>query len=527
MRHLLTLTAFAAIMPLILSAQEIPTFHADVAPIIYNHCTECHRVGEIGPMPFTTFEEVADYAGMIEWVTASGYMPPWTPDHTYSTLRGERFLTDEELAVLAEWAAAGAPEGVPSDNPGLPSFPEGSQVGEPDLVLSMPEAYVHSGDMTDQYQVFVIPLDLDAPQEIRAIEVRPGNAAIAHHTLIAYTENPAVIAQAMALDAADPAPGYESFGDYGVPVEDFLFGGWVPGSPPSEFPPTIGKVVSPDGVLLMQMHYGPSPVEESDQTEVNLFFADTPVEREVELFLLEPSMLDEPFYIPANTVKTFHAEVEVPVDLSLIGVTPHCHLLGQSWEVYAESEGDTIPLISIPEWDFNWQGIFTFPSLLHVPAGYTLHAICTYDNTTANPFNPSDPPIPVSWGEFTEDEMFVMFLQFVPYLPGDEEISLSSPNQHREWAYAKPQLFPLSPNPIRSGSLVEIGWMSPTDSPLTLEVFDMHGRRVRTIFDRQAMPAGIHKELRVADWGTGEFLVVLSGSDGGGHRSHRKLVVLP
>jgi hypothetical protein len=112
-------------------------------------------------------------------------------------------------------------------------------------------------------------------------------------------------------------------------------------------------------------------------------------------------------------------------------------------------------------------------------------------------------------------------------LPGDEEISLSSPNQHREWAYAKPQLFPLSPNPIRSGSLVEIGWMSPTDSPLTLEVFDLHGRRVRTIFDRQAMPAGIHKELRVADWGTGEFLVVLSGSDGGGHRSHRKLVVLP
>ncbi|MDB4587755.1 hypothetical protein N9098_01320, partial [bacterium] len=214
MRHLFALTAFAAIMPLMLPAQQVPTFHADVAPIIYNHCTECHRVGEIGPMPFTTFQEVADYAGMIEWVTASGYMPPWTPDHTYSTLRGERFLTEEELSVLADWAAAGAPEGDPSDNPGLPSFPEGSQVGEPDLVLSMSEPYVHSSNMTDQYQVFVIPLDLDAPQEIRAIEVRPGNAAIAHHTLIAYTENPAVIAQAMALDAADPAPGYESFGDY-------------------------------------------------------------------------------------------------------------------------------------------------------------------------------------------------------------------------------------------------------------------------------------------------------------------------
>jgi hypothetical protein len=266
-------------------------------------------------------------------------------------------------------------------------------------------------------------------------------------------------------------------------------------------------------------------VEESDQTEINLFFADTPVEREVELFLLEPSMLGEPFYIPANTVKTFHAEVAVPLDISLIGVTPHCHLLGQSWEVYAESAGDTIPLISIPEWDFNWQGIFTFPSLLHVPTGYTLHAICTYDNTTANPFNPSDPPIPVSWGEFTEDEMFVMFLQFVPYLPGDEDISLSAPNQHHEWAYAQPQLFPPSPNPIRSGELFEIGWMTPSDAPLTLEVFDLYGRAIRTLFEGRGMSAGIHKELRVADWGGGEFLVVLTDSEG--HRSHRKFVVVP
>ena len=55
---------------------QSPTFHADVAPIIYQNCTECHRVGEIGPMPFTTYEEVANQAAFISYVTSAGYMPP-------------------------------------------------------------------------------------------------------------------------------------------------------------------------------------------------------------------------------------------------------------------------------------------------------------------------------------------------------------------------------------------------------------------------------------------------------------------
>ncbi|MEY3010235.1 MAG: hypothetical protein RLZZ314_877, partial [Bacteroidota bacterium] len=93
-----------------ISAQNTVTFHADVAPIIYTHCSQCHRQGEIGPMPFTTYDEVSAYGNFIVYVTESGYMPPWTPDHNYSSLRGERFLTEEEKSVLAEWVASGMPE---------------------------------------------------------------------------------------------------------------------------------------------------------------------------------------------------------------------------------------------------------------------------------------------------------------------------------------------------------------------------------------------------------------------------------
>jgi len=136
------------------------TFTEDVAPIIFEHCTKCHREGEIGPFPLTSYAEVAASASIIDYVTGIRYMPPWTPDHTYTTFRDENVLTDEEIATIAAWVAAGAPEGDPSLIPPLPVFPEGSQVGEPDLVLTMDQAFEHEGNYTDMYKVFVLPTGL-------------------------------------------------------------------------------------------------------------------------------------------------------------------------------------------------------------------------------------------------------------------------------------------------------------------------------------------------------------------------------
>ena len=410
------------------SNAQTPTFHLDIAPIIYNNCTECHRVGELGPMPLTTYDEVAANGFYIEYVTQSGYMPPWTPDHNYTTLNGERFLTEDEKQTIVDWVGAGMPEGDLSDNPGMPDFDLGMQLGAPDLVLTMSEPYLHGGDGLEQYQVFIIPTGITEAVEILAVEIVPSNNAIAHHGLIGYTSNPSSINAAAALDNADPASGYESFGDYGVPVEDRLFGGWVPGTLPLMFPPTIGKIMEPGSELLLQMHYGPAYQDEIDQTTINIYFAEEPIEREVETYIVTPANLSVPFYIPANEVVSFHGTLYVENDMSVISTIPHSHLVGKSWLVYATSQDnqDTIPMISIPNWDFHWQGIFTYPSLLHIPGGYTVHAIAEYDNTSSNTFNPNNPPQPMWFGDFTTDEMYVLFFQFVEYLPGDEDISIIS-----------------------------------------------------------------------------------------------------
>jgi hypothetical protein len=188
----------------------------------------------------------------------------------------------------------------------------------------------------------------------------------------------------------------------------------------------MGRTVPAGADILLQMHYGPSPIDEVDQTQINVFYAEGPIDREVETAIMTPQDLDSFFYLPANQVRTFHGTLEVPADLSLLSIAPHCHLIGESWEVFATSPSnqDTIPLISIPQWDFNWQGFFTFPTLTKIPAGYTLHGIASYDNTEGNPFNPSSPPNNVTFGEGTLDEMFFIFFDYVLYEEGDETIAL-------------------------------------------------------------------------------------------------------
>ena len=92
---------FLLLFPAILFSQI--NFSEHISPIIYNECTVCHRDGGAGPMPFTSYEEVASLGSMIEYVTATEYMPPWFADIDYSHFLGERFLSDEEKQLISDW----------------------------------------------------------------------------------------------------------------------------------------------------------------------------------------------------------------------------------------------------------------------------------------------------------------------------------------------------------------------------------------------------------------------------------------
>lgn len=207
------------------------------------------------------------------------------------------------------------------------------------------------------------------------------------------------------MDALSPEYGYESFGDFGVPIQG-TFTGYTPGIQSIFFPTGIGKTLPANADLIIQVHYAPLTTDETDRSSLNIVFKDQddPISREVQNMPITPLDLDGGFFsfsIPPDQVKTFHGTKERMEDISFISVYPHSHYLGKNWELFAVTpQSDTIKIIRINDWDFNWQGSYTFERMKKIPAGSIIHINATYDNTVNNPFNPNNPPQTVACGGY-------------------------------------------------------------------------------------------------------------------------------
>jgi len=509
------------------SAQDV-TFADNVAEILYDNCTTCHRPGEIGPFPLTSYEEAASFANMIKFVTEIKYMPPWPPDPSYSHFLGERGLTDDEIQKLAQWADDGAPRGNPNNEPAPPTFPTGSQLGTPDLVLSFDESYLHKGNNADDYRVFVLPTGLAEDKIVKSIELRPGNRRIVHHALISYD----LSGRAQLLDNATPEYGYQSFGGFGDGLEDAFtrqFPGYVPGQRPSFFPQGLGQVLPAGSDILIQIHYAPIAADESDSTSINIFFADEDevVDRMVQNAIITPFTSSNPHLLnlPANQIKNEYHYLNIPVSVSVLAIWPHMHLLGKDWLVYSVHGNDTTQLVKIDDWDFNWQGAYDFTGFQVIPAGSRIHAYATYDNTVNNPLNPNDPPARVTWGERTTDEMFYLPISYVEYREGDEDIMFNDSTFSGIFNSAAPGLHSLHnvwPNPSREEIRVSFTLGKTAEASIT--IYDIQGKIVERIQIDEKYQAGDHAFSHdISPLGLGTYFVALEGLDKPYYRMFQKL----
>lgn len=405
-------------------------FSEDISPIIYENCTECHRDGEIGAfLPLTNYSQVFDSRNLIasaisipdDSMHGDPIMPPWPPNREYSSLVGERFLPDDQIQLFLDWIDDGAEQGDSSLEYPMPEFPEGSAIGEPDIVLTMEESIQIQGNYEDYYRCFIFNLDSEADIYYSAIEVRPGNNEAVHHTVIVAVPP----GSADDLDAQDEQYGYECFGGFGVFEMTDLLGGYAPGTKPNEWNNGLAQKIPGGWDLLVQMHYAPVLEDMEDLTEINIFTIESDlVEREIQSF----TMIDPFIVLPPHEITEVYNTVDVSSDISVVSFFPHSHLLGDSWEVFATTTtNDTIPFIRINDWDFDWQNYYYPEYMLHIPAGSTIHATAVYDNTTNNPDNPNNPPQYVFWGDATTDEMYFLPILYVPYQDGDEFLPLGDP----------------------------------------------------------------------------------------------------
>jgi hypothetical protein len=389
-----------------------PTFNKDVAPILYNHCASCHRPGQVAPFSLLTYADAAKRSSLIADLTESRFMPPWKPVPGHGDFKDANYLSDAELATLKRWAEAKAPEGDPADLPALPHFPDGWQLGQPDLVLKMPQAFQIPAEGEDVYQCFVMPLNLPPGTSVAAVEIHPGNRKVLHHSILYLNDD----GTAQARDKATTEPGYRCFGGPGVRSAGSL-GGWVPGAKPHRLPAGVAMTVPQGSELVMQNHYHPSGKPETDQSELGIYFAKGPVEKTV----FSVPMMQRNLNIPAGDSNyRVSATFVTPIDLEVIGIAPHMHLLGQDMKVIATlPDGQVKSMIWIKDWDFNWQGMYQYQAPLSLPKGTRIELQAVYDNSPANPKNPNSPPQPVHWGENTTDEMCLAFIQVQTSTPAD------------------------------------------------------------------------------------------------------------
>lgn len=434
------------------SATDSPTYARDIAPLMYTHCSPCHRPNQIGHFNLLTYEDVKSSAAKIQYVVENRMMPPWPADPSYTRFCDEMVLTEEQIEQVQRWVELGCPVGDSSSIPTPPKFPEGSLIGEPDVRIALKPIRIND-DLKDQFLLVKVPFELPTDTFLRAIEFVPGNSSVVHHVngdmvkfdfLKKNNVFDGTWVHDMVLDSTI-GNAYRTIGvlhdDGSYPTLSKSVVNYLPGVKAQQYPDGIGgwKVSKKSAFLLNDMHYGPTIKPGWDSSYINIFFAKAPPERpfqEFQLGTLGVAPIEPPLRIPPNKITRYKTRFRLPIAISVVTVNPHMHLLGKSFLAYAVSpEGkDTIRLIRIPKWDFNWQNFYTFKKMVVIPAGYTMIAEGEFDNTVNNPNNPNHPPREVrdnNGSMRTTDEMFQFIVTYLPYQKGDEDVSLERNSKDR------------------------------------------------------------------------------------------------
>jgi tetratricopeptide repeat protein len=383
----------------------MPVFTKDIAPLFFDRCAQCHHPGGAAPFSLLTYESARQHAAQIEALTRSRVMPPWRANSDYGAFVGQHPLTSAEIDRIGQWVKGGAPEGDPRDLPAAPAITEGWQLGKPDLIVSLTEPYTLRADGTDVFRIFVIPLPVDRERFVRGVEFRPGNPRVVHHANIRIDRTGA----SRALDAQDPAPGYEGVIAHSATYPDGHFLGWTPGQVAPLLPKGLAWRLEPHTDLVVEIHMQPSGKPEPVAPSIGFYFGNDPPERTPMMLRLGRQNID---IAAGDKAYTETDSFVVPVDVEVEAVQPHAHYRAKDVTgMVTLPSGETKTLIHIGDWDFRWQHVYRFQQPFTLPKGTTLAMRYVYDNSADNPRNPSQPPRRVFWGQRSADEMGDLWVQ--------------------------------------------------------------------------------------------------------------------
>jgi len=417
------------------SSVDVVNYADHIAAILWNNCQPCHSPGQVAPFALLTYEDAETWSTEIAHYTQARFMPPWKPVAGFGEFKNERRLSDEEIALIARWVETGSPPGDLKKLPPPPAFSSGWPLGEPDAILEMQETYEIGPEGEDEYRNFVIPTNFDRDMYVQALDIQPGNRNVVHHALVIAD----LTDDSRKKDAQDPKPGFAQImagGPQSQPKswrqklkdkwQNLIQGqkpkakqrrqvvyinGWLPGMTPNVLPKGTGALLPKGKDVVLLMHYYRTGKVEQDRSKIGLYFLDEP--NPTRVYTRDISKRN--FTIPAGEKRyELKPRGTLKEDIYLVGIIPHMHFIGREMKVTAMlPTHEEIPLVWIKDWDFNWQDFYHYKELLFLPKGTEIRVNANFDNSAANPRNPNDPPIAVSYGYNTTDEMCAARLIYV------------------------------------------------------------------------------------------------------------------
>lgn len=391
MRRVVSIAIASVALGAVHARAQAPTWTADIAPLMQDKCMNCHRPGEVAPMSLLTYNDARPWARSIQRMVEERIMPPWHADPDYGVFGNNRRMTQRQIDMVTEWVEAGAPHGDGTWTP--PDYPEGwlmgGVLGEPDYVFEMTEPFTVPAGGDDINVTIEVPTTHTEGIWVQAAEVR-GNSRVMHHNVVSV----------ILPDGSNEPTG--------------RLAAATPGKQWDRFPDGAAKFIPAGSKLSFSLHYHPSNEAEDDVSRVAVWLVRNPITHAVYSSVVnDPDLVIPPNEPNYESVGEFVFREDAEITL----MKPHMHYRGKDMRydlIYPDGRRETI--LSVPQFDMNWQISYELARPLPVPAGTRLQVIAHFDNSASNPWNP-DPSVQVIWGSDSRDEMMEGWFDYRVALP--------------------------------------------------------------------------------------------------------------
>ena len=386
--------------------------------LIQEKCTLCHSNNDIAPYDFSSIESIIKNSKTILFCLKENYMPLWFANSNYRHFYNERVLTENEKFIIINWVEnLNEYNNNQIDKRFLQTVINKQDTIKPSFSVSISNTY-RFGNLTDQIFLNYKELDHVTTKNIKGATLSFLDKNSVHHAVV------------YGLDSLSKNYKFVINSDTknieGNALGDVTLSVYAPGVNYALLPDGFGFVTGTVKGLLLETHLlvtdEPTPVKAT----ANFYYCKEKTIREVKSLNL--TNLNDHSSIEPNTIKTYSGNYQLNDSISLLAIMPHMHKIASRFYSFAITPlQDTIPLLELKKWSFDWQTIYRLDSLLPLPKNTIIYYEATFDNTIDNLANPSNPPkkVWVNIGWSIQNEMLVFGLQYTDYKYNDESLKLN------------------------------------------------------------------------------------------------------